>query len=319
MLKKGALTLLLSLSSGIAVSQEETAADANIGFVVSDKYKEADKRPEAPAPKSEKKEDKPIVLEMGNTIVLNDAFDGGTVAKVLKDAMDKHYKLRAGEPMYLFLDTPGGEIVSGQHLISALKGLGREVKTVTSFSASMGFMTTQALGERLIMRDGILMSHRAAGGVSGQFNGELETRLTFWKKYIGLLNETAAKRIGITVDELEAKHKDEWWTVGEDAVKQHTADRVVDVRCGKTLTGIRKEEIKVLFFTIDVEFSNCPLIRAPLKVDLKKDAGVLIPFTMAKDFSDEQMKDYIDARFYNKERFLNDYIKTNKYLIYIQK
>ena len=136
-----------------------------------------------------------------------------TVSKLIQEATEKSMKLPDGEPLYLFISSPGGEIVAGQHLISALKGLGREVKTITSFSASMAFMTVRGLGERLVTRDGVLMSHRPRGGMKGQFPGELETQLAFLKKYTNMLLEIEANRIGLTADEMQKKYYDEWWTV----------------------------------------------------------------------------------------------------------
>lgn len=283
-------------------------------FVVPEQYKATQPAVLLPADANAvKKDDGAIVLEAENLLVLNDQIDEKSVSKLIQTAIEKSYKLPEGQPLYLFLSSPGGDVVAGNHLLSALRGLGREVKTITSFSASMAFITVQGLGERIVMEDGVLMSHRARGGMEGQFPGELDTQVAFWKRYIGLLDEMSAKRIGITAEELLKKHYDEWWTEGPDAVAANTADRVAHIRCGRSLVGTKVEEVNALFFVANVTFSLCPLVQAPIKVEVKK--GSSGGFFM----SDEKINDYVDARFSDKRRFLREYIMTNKFKEFLSK
>ena len=285
------------------------AAEVPVTINVPEKYKaESDQ-------KSPKAKDDAIILEKANTIVLNDQVSEETVSLIIQEATEKSAKLPEGEPLYLFISSPGGEIVAGNHMISALQALGREVKTITSFSASMAFMTVQGLGERLITRDGVLMSHRPKGGFKGQFPGELETQLAFWKRYTGMLMEMAAKRIGISAEELQKKHYDEWWTAGQDSVNQRAADKVVNVRCGRTLIGKEDKDVSFFIWKFRVTFSTCPLVQAPLKIEqIKNDTDTKAKKdTKVKNISEEEANDYIQARFYDKTRFLYEYIMTGKY------
>jgi len=121
---------------------------------------------------------KPHVVEITaeNSVVLRGAMTELSTSKVLSEIILKDRDLPAGEPLYLYIDSPGGEIVSGTQMIEGIKGLSREVITITQFSASMAFITVQSLGKRLIMPSGVLMSHRAKGGVEGQIPGEMDTR-----------------------------------------------------------------------------------------------------------------------------------------------
>jgi ATP-dependent protease ClpP protease subunit len=54
-------------------------------------------------------------------------------------------RFSSNEPIYLFLNTPGGSIQTGLEIIESLKGLDRPVSTVTLFAASMGFQIAQNL------------------------------------------------------------------------------------------------------------------------------------------------------------------------------
>src|ERR1700692_1248743 len=109
-----------------------------------------------------------VVLSKDNTVVLSGEVDEKTASEVIPKAraLSQQY-FQGNKPLYLFLNTPGGSIQIGLEIIEALKGLGRPINTVSLFSASMGFQIVQGLSERLVLSNGILMSHRAAGQISG--------------------------------------------------------------------------------------------------------------------------------------------------------
>jgi ATP-dependent Clp protease, protease subunit len=249
-----------------------------------------------------------VVLSEANTVVMRYAFTDESVSKVILELVTKSAALPAKQPMYLFLDSPGGSVIAGNNLINAVKGLGREVKTITSFSASMGFITVQNLGERLVLEDGILMSHRATGGVSGQFPGEIDTRYLFWKKYLKNLLEPVAKRVGMTGDQLERKHYSEWWTTGEEAVAQNTADRVVTVKCDETMLSTKEETVSTFFGPLVVTWAKCPLVKAPLAVKMEQISFINMTDSERRDFMNA-----INLYFYNKQNFLKEFIMTGKF------
>jgi len=90
------------------------------------------------------------------------------------------------------------------------------------------------------------MAHRARGSVSGQFeSGELEQRLAMWKKIVRKMEQTNADRMQISLDEYKKRVKDEWWSFGQDLIKDNMVDRIVPVKCSALL----------------VEKDRCPLIR----------------------------------------------------------
>src|SRR4051812_1505331 len=94
-----------------------------------------------------------IVLTRKNTLVLNTQVNSESVGRIIKEAraLDKQPKLtRNDAPIYLFLNTPGGEVETGIQMIDALNSLNRPIHTVTLFAASMGFQIVQGLGTRYI-------------------------------------------------------------------------------------------------------------------------------------------------------------------------
>lgn len=245
---------------------------------------------------------KRLVLEEANSVSFRGPVTEESVDRVLEELMAKSRTLKAGTPIYLVLDTPGGSVIAGMRLIDSIKALPRRVITVTLFAASMGFNMVQALDERLITPTGTLMSHRASvGGMSGQVNGELEVRVRNVKRAVDFLDFVAAKRMGIGLEEYRAAVLNEMWVFGFDSLERKVADSVVLVACGESLSGKKSIKVATLFGRATVEFSACPLIRAPLEV--RPDAEDLSPDSRKRIFN----------MYANPESFVKDYILTEKF------
>ena len=166
-------------------------------------------------------------------------------------------------PLYLVLDSPGGSIDAGLDFITFAKTI-PNLQTISIFAASMASGIVEALpGKRNVTETGILMFHRASGGVQGQFeSGELETRLDFYKRMVRGMELKNSTRMGLTLEDYKAKVKDEYWLYGYENVAQRAADAVVDVTCDDVLINSKSTEtFTILIFTVDVEFSKCPLLR----------------------------------------------------------
>ena len=134
-----------------------------------------------------------IILEKANTVVFRGEVTNRSVANAQFQIQQAARNLPKGKPIYLVLDTPGGSVFAGLNLIDFVKGLDREVHTISLFAASMGFQFVQNFNKRYVAPNGVLMSHRAAGGVKGQFDGELEQRYAMIKRIIDKLDTIASR------------------------------------------------------------------------------------------------------------------------------
>lgn len=201
-----------------------------------------------------------VVLEKKNTVSIRVPIFDSTAQTVKAAMIAKSAALPAGEPLLYFQNTPGGSIVAGENLIQTAKALGREVKTINAFSASMGYITAQSLGERLVTPDGTLMAHRAKVGIDGQMPGEFNTMVSFIQENIELLEKRVSSRMGISHKEYQALVKDEFWVTGQKAVDTGAADAVVTVSCAADLQGEYVENINTMFGTVEVTWSECPLL-----------------------------------------------------------
>ena len=207
-----------------------------------------------------------VVLEKKNTLAFRDVVTMSSVTNLQKKALAMSSQLSKNDVIYLFLDTPGGSIVAGEQLIATLKGLPQEVKTITNFAASMGFITVQSLGERLVMPNGILMSHRAFIGLEGQLPGEFNTQAKFWSDAITDIERVMAARMGLGLTAYQKMIKDEYWVKGANAVTQHAADRVVNVSCGSDLNGSYDEQVMTMFGPVTLVWSECPVVTYPIDI-----------------------------------------------------
>jgi len=253
-----------------------------------------------------------LTLEKGSFYSFNSVVTSSYVATSMQAIMKLDQELEKGKPLYLVLNTPGGSIFSGLEFIDFLKGLDREVKTISLFSASMGFAFVQELGERIVTDNSLLMAHRSAGGVEGQFDGELESRYNMIKRKIDLLEIRAAKRLQIPVKDYRQKVLNEYWVHGFDAVGDKAADKNVRLKCGSSLSGTSVKQIPFVFgIILQVTFSDCPLIKEPLGITAK------LPEESSKELV-KQAKDLVNELHSSKETFFNDYVKTGRYKLFFK-
>lgn len=206
-----------------------------------------------------------IELNSYNHVLLRNEVSAESINKLtleLAEAVDtrgdKSY------PIYLVLDSPGGDIDVGQSFIEYAKTI-PNLHTVTIFAASMAAGIVEALpGKRYIIETGVLMFHRAKGGVSGQFeSGEMESRLDFYKKIVRNMEQKNADRMNMSLDTYKSKVKDEYWILGSEAVSKKAADEEINIKCSPTLLKMTSTENFTVMgmFTVKVTFSNCPLLR----------------------------------------------------------
>lgn len=211
-----------------------------------------------------------ITLTDDNVISLKSAFDHESVGQLIEEASKLDSRLPSGQPIYLFLRTPGGSIQAGLELFEYLKGLNRPVHTITLFAASMGFQTVQQLGKRYILRNGVLMSHRARGGMQGEFGGgtaQMDTRYGLWLRRVQSLDQDTVKRTNgkQTLKSYQSAYANELWLNGEEAVAQGYADELVTLKCDSSLDGkVEKVTEQSLFFSVDLLVPKCPLKTRPV-------------------------------------------------------
>jgi ATP-dependent protease ClpP protease subunit len=255
-----------------------------------------------------------ITLEDKNMVVLRGPVTEDSVAGVMTKVQKISRKLSKNSKIYLVLDTPGGSVFDGLDMIDFVKAVPQKVHTITLFAASMGFQIAQNLDDRLITPQGTLMSHRARGGVNGQFDGELEERYKMVKRKIDYMDHIASKRMGLTMTQYKKLILNEYWVHGFDSIDDKAADRQVLLRCGASLDGSEIIIFQTFFGPVEVEFSKCPMIRAPISVKFPKmEEEGAEPLPEKEQASYNETKKAVNMSFNNKRAFVENYILTNKF------
>lgn len=211
-----------------------------------------------------------IRLTTKNTVNFRGPVDGDSTTRVTLELV-RLIKERGNQkyPIYLVMDTPGGSVFEGLSFITFLESL-ENVDTITLFAASMGSAIVQGNpGRRYVLKNGILMFHRARGGFQGQFeDGEVEQQLALWKSIVRGMEQTNADRMSMPLSTYKEKVKDELWIYGADNVEQKAADAVTAIKCSDDLIDAREMgTAQGMFIQIRVSYSGCPLLQNPISIE----------------------------------------------------
>lgn len=233
------------------------------------------------AAKTSKEDTRPtITLTDDNVIVMSEEVTGESVAVVVEKARELDAKFKVSEkmggpkrPLYLFLNTPGGSIQAGLELIEQLQALKRPVHTITLFAASMGFQIAQNLGDRLILKNGVLMSHRARGGFEGEFGGQgpsqVDSRYALWLSRLTEMDSETVRRSNgkQTLESYQKAYASEMWRTGTQSVTEGYADKVVKVSCDSSLVGVTTHTIMFMgIIPVSYDLSDCPMNTTPMNI-----------------------------------------------------
>lgn len=254
-----------------------------------------------------------LVLSPENTLVFNDVVTDESVSQLQLKLMEMSNKLPDDKEIILVLNTPGGSVTAGLTLIDNMKAVPQKVKTLTIFAASMGFQIVQNMDERMIIPSGVLMSHRAAGGMEGEIGGDFDVRYNAVKRQIEYMDTIASRRMKMSLEDYHKLIADEYWVHGFESVDDRAADKLVLARCGKEMIGTEDKKFEFFGIPISVTFSKCPLITGPLEIKIGRgpapgedEATFMANSAKAKDFAKGILAP--------TEEFYREYFKTKKYL-----
>ncbi len=212
-----------------------------------------------------------ITLTEQNTMSLNGAVDSESVTGLMTKLQELN-SIDTQEPIYLVINSPGGSVYDGFDFIRFALTSKRKIHTITLFSASMGFQIAQSLGTRYVAKYSTMMSHRVSGGIQGEAPGSMDTRLQHLMTHILeqdtlVVSRTKGKQ---TLQSYANLIRDEYWANSSKAINDGFADEEVLVECDKSLEGTVNRNINVFILTLNVVFSKCPLITAPISFSVAR-------------------------------------------------
>jgi ATP-dependent Clp endopeptidase proteolytic subunit ClpP len=189
-------------------------------------------RPQEPNPHKVVKRIKDLELDISRTIELygpvgvNAIYAAITITRMNQDS---------NKPIFLLLDSPGGSVLTGARLISAMQTSKAPIFTVcTNMCASMAFMIHQYGVKRFALDRAILMSHPATVGYEGDVD-RISSFIGTIKRYTNKLEAEVAQRMGLSFQAYKQKIQNEYWVDAEDALKDNVVDQLVNITLEKAV------------------------------------------------------------------------------------
>ena len=129
----------------------------------------------------------------------------------------------------LFIDTRGGEVISGLALIDVMNFVSPDVSTYCmGMCASMGavILSSGAKGKRYSLPHGEIMIHQTRGGCEGVFE-DMKINLLHTERLQKELYNILAQNTGKTFEQIEKDADRDCWFTAEAAVEYGLIDKIV--------------------------------------------------------------------------------------------
>jgi len=201
-----------------------------------------------------------ILLDSNNFLAIDRQFD-----QTLESQFSLHVMLAdPNKEMLLYIDSPGGSVMALTRMLQVMDNSGIRFTCIARFAASAAFMLFQNCTKRLILKDGILMSHNASTSVAGDLPQIIGQLLAITNLLDGI-DAIAARRMGLTLKEYQNLIANDLWLDKVLAERYNAIDGIVDsIRCTREL--IEKGVTIKNPYGLDFFLSACPLISSPVLI-----------------------------------------------------
>jgi ATP-dependent Clp protease protease subunit len=205
-----------------------------------------------------------IELKKDNFVSLREIIDQDTSSRLLA----KLHTIEAKhDTLYLYINSPGGDVMAGFEIINYIKSLqarSKQVICIAHNAMSMAFAIFQYCTQRYILYASTLMQHQMSLQVKGKLY-DINSRMQYLNGLERNINRDQAARLNMTVENFTRLIQNDWWLYAEDILQQKAADQLVTLSCAFE----PYEEnlvIQTLFGDVQVKYAACPLINYPLQV-----------------------------------------------------
>ena len=149
--------------------------------------------------------------------------NGNEIARLITETAKK------GSPIYLLIDSPGGSVITGASVVSAIEAAQVPVYTVClQLCASMAAIIHQYGSQRLMVDRSFLMFHNARGGFEGSFP-QILSQFNTINRFVTKMLVYIAKRSNQQPKAFLDKLASEVWIDAEDSLAGHYSDETVEV------------------------------------------------------------------------------------------
>lgn len=157
-----------------------------------------------------------ILGEIGNNAL--------TAAQTIKELEDQ-----SNDPIYLILDSPGGSVIDGNVLVSAIESSSAPVYTVCHrICASMAAVIHQYGKQRMMVDRSVLMFHQASASSQGTID-EMKSMTDFLYNYIEKTERFIANRADMPYEQYKLSNMKNIWIDSEDATQKKFNDQIISI------------------------------------------------------------------------------------------
>lgn len=136
---------------------------------------------------------------------------------------------KSSEPIVVLIDSPGGSVLVGEQIVTAMEAAHGPVYTVClKMCASMGAIIHQYGTKRFALDRSVLMFHDASTGTSGRVN-EMLSLLEFIKRKLEKTNRYIVSRSKVSYEELMRLEANNYWLDAEEAKEKGFVDELVRI------------------------------------------------------------------------------------------
>lgn len=165
------------------------------------------------------------ILSPENTLTISGEIGSESYRKLFREL--KYFKQKNA---YIYIDSLGGSVIDGAKMIHLMtsykKAFGLYYTCLIQDAASMAFAIVQSVcDDRVISPTSVLMQHQIAFATFGQIE-RIDSTVRMVRDLEQVLNQTQAERLGLTVERFKELITNDWFLVGEKAIKNRAADRV---------------------------------------------------------------------------------------------
>ncbi len=176
-----------------------------------------------------------LTLDGNNYFGVKGQFDG-----TMSDQFARKLFTFEGDEMFVYINSPGGSVFAMSAMIEQMRNSKVKFTCVAQFAASAAFMLFQHCTKRLILPDGIIMSHNASGGFQDEFP-RIRTLLDVIEGVLKPIEVRVADRLKMSMKEYDTLINKNLWINATTAEKFHAADDVLKgVVCSKAITHEEK-------------------------------------------------------------------------------
>lgn len=193
----------------------------------------------APISAEASKKPRTISLNMSNTLILNAEIDLISVDNIAAAAFGKRVALPENETLYVLVASAGGSVLSMVKLVRIMRAMPNTVMICKYCASVAGIIFATANEPRLAIKKSELVMHEmyqdhvTAKMLNNPEMVQSSTRLS------NTFNEVMYTIMKMTKENYEKKITNTTWTVrGEELVKLHLADELVNLTCDERLSEL---------------------------------------------------------------------------------